>query len=104
MGHPMEFAYDDPRAVTWITASLSILNNDVCMLADHPSPAEVCARLRQIGYSRSNSVKLYGEVLELLSDPYLDEDDFVVEAQSRRTSGTRVVRIPRFIVYSARAA
>jgi hypothetical protein len=83
---------------------MSALNNHGCMATDHPSPAAVCARLSQIGYSRSKSVKLYGEVLELLSDPYPDGDDFVVEAQSRRTSGTRVVRIPRFIVYSARAA
>jgi len=31
---------------------------------------KVCARLKKIGYARSKSVKLYGEVLELLSDPY----------------------------------
>ncbi|MBZ5596809.1 MAG: hypothetical protein LAN83_00675 [Acidobacteriia bacterium] len=73
----------------------------------HPDPAsreKVCARLKQIGYSRSRSVKLYGEVLELLSDPYLDGDDFVVDVRSQRTAGNRVVRIPKFIVYSARAA
>ena len=76
----------------------------LCMATPDPSSAAVCARLRQIGYSRSKSVKLYGEVLELLSDPYPDGDDYVVEAQSRSNSATRVVRIPRFSVYTARAA
>jgi hypothetical protein len=65
------------------------------------SSEEVCARLKKIGYSHSKSVKLYGEVLELLSDPYPDGEHFVVETQSQHTSQTRVVRIPKFIVRSA---
>lgn len=74
------------------------------MATDAPSPAAVCARLRKIGYAQFQSVKLYGEVLELLSDPYLEGDDFVVDAHCPRAAATRVVRIPKFIVYSARAA
>jgi len=80
------------------------LNNHGYMTTEHPSSAVVCARLRKIGYSRSQSVKLYGEVLELLSDPYPEGDHFVVDAHSPRHPATRVVRIPKFIVYSARAA
>jgi hypothetical protein len=68
------------------------------------SSEKVCARLKKIGYSQSNSVKLYGEVLELLSDPYPDGEHFVVETHSPHTSKKRVVRIPKFIVCSARAA
>ena len=102
VGHPGELG-DRHAAVIGITANVFGLNNHRFMDTRHPSPADVCARLRQIGYSRSNSVKLYGEVLELLSDPYPDGDDYVVKAQSLH-SATRVVRIPKFIVYSARAA
>jgi len=65
------------------------------------SSEKVCARLRKIGYSRSKSVKLYGEMLELLSDPYPDGEHFVVETHSQHTSQDRVVRIPKFIVSSA---
>jgi hypothetical protein len=68
------------------------------------SPEELCARLKKIGYSRARSVKLYGEVLELLSDPYLDGKDFVVEVHSQHTSRDRIVRIPKFIVNSSYAA
>jgi len=69
-----------------------------------PSPQETCDRLKKIGYSRSSSVKLYGEVLELLTDPYPDGKDFVIEAHSRSTESDRVVRIPKFIVSSLHAA
>lgn len=68
------------------------------------SPEKVCARLRKIGYSQSRSVKLYGEIFELISDPYLDGDQFVVEAHAQNSSANRVVRIPKFIVRSADAA
>jgi hypothetical protein len=65
---------------------------------------KVCARLKKIGYARSKSVKLYGEVLELLSDPYPDGEHFVIEIRSQHTSQDRVVRIPKFIVSPARPA
>jgi len=68
------------------------------------SSEQVCARLKKRGYSQSKSLKLYGEVLELLSDPCPKGEDFVVEAHSPHTSKKRVVRIPKFIVNSARAA
>jgi hypothetical protein len=37
------------------------------MHSNSASCEKVCARLKKIGYSQSKSVKLYGEVLELLS-------------------------------------
>ena len=74
------------------------------MSTNSVSSERVCARLRQIGYSQSKSVKLYGQVLQLLSDPYPDGEHFVVETCAQYTSEKRVVRIPKFIVGSARAA
>jgi len=74
------------------------------MHSNSASCEKVCARLKKIGYSQSKSVTLYGEVLELLSDPYPEGDHFVVETHSHHTSKNRTVRIPKFIVSSARAA
>lgn len=54
------------------------------------SSEQVCARLKKIGYSQSKSMKLYGEVLELLSDPYPEGDGFVVDALSPHTSKRQV--------------
>jgi hypothetical protein len=68
------------------------------------STEDPCERLKTIGYSRSKCVRLYGEVLELLSDPYPEGSDIVIETHSRHTSQTRIIRIPKFIVNSARAA
>jgi hypothetical protein len=68
------------------------------------SSLQICARLKKIGYSQSKSMRLYGEVVELLSDPYPEGEGFVVDVQSLHTAKRRVVHIPKFIVNSARTA
>jgi hypothetical protein len=65
---------------------------------------ETCTRLKKIGYSRFSSVRLYGEVLQLVSDPYSDGKDFLVEVHSQLTDLNRIVRLPKFIVNPTRAA
>jgi hypothetical protein len=75
------------------------------MAMDANTPQEkVCNRLKKIGYSRSRVVTLYGEKLQLVSDPYPEGKDFVIEVHSQDALKARVVRIPQFIVSSARAA
>ena len=54
--------------------------------------------------SDAPSDDLYGEVLQLVSDPYSEGNDFLVEVHSQRTDHNRIVRLPKFIVNSTRAA
>lgn len=69
-----------------------------------PASSQICLRLKQMGYSQSNSVKLYGEEFEVLSDPYREDEHIVIEVRSRRTSLRKIVRLPRFVVDASRAA
>jgi hypothetical protein len=93
----------DRSGVTSITVNLPCCVHPGGM-PTNPPPDLFCKRLKEIGYARSNIVKLYGEELRLLSDPYPEGKDFVIEVRSQRTLTARVVRIPKFIVSSTRAA
>jgi len=63
------------------------------------------ARLKRLGFTKGNRMKLYGEVLELVSEPILVADDeVVVDAKEAKSGQARSVRIPLPIVNMATAA
>jgi Fe2+ transport system protein FeoA len=74
------------------------------MQSQIPASRQLCLRLKQMGYSQSKSVKLYGEEFEVLSDPYSEDEHIVIQVKSQRTSLRKTVRLPRFVVDASRAA
>ena len=65
----------------------------------------VSVKLKRLGFTKGNQVKLYGEVFELVSEPILVAEDVVlVDATETRSGRSRRVRIPLPIVNMARAA
>ncbi len=65
--------------------------------------ARLCQRLKQLGYSRDHQIALYGEVFEVVSDPFIvGQDVALVDARERRTGEFRRVRIPISIVQMAK--
>ena len=63
------------------------------------------AKLKRLGFTKGNQMKLYGEVFELVSEPILVAEDVVlVDATETRSGRSRRVRIPRPIVNMAKAA
>jgi hypothetical protein len=63
------------------------------------------ARLKRLGFTKGNQMKLYGEVFELVSEPILMADNVVLVDASEKKSGlSRRVRIPLPIVNIASAA
>ena len=63
------------------------------------------ARLKGLGFTKGNQMKLYGEVFELMSEPIILADNVVlVDATERKSGMSRRVRIPLPIVNMARAA
>lgn len=63
------------------------------------------ARLKRLGFTKGNQMKLYGQVFELVSEPILMADDVVlVEATETKSGQPRRVRIPLPIVNMASAA
>jgi hypothetical protein len=61
-------------------------------------------RLKLLGFTQGNQMKLYGEVFEFLSEPIVMTDDVVLlDAAERKTGKRRRVRIPLPIVNMAKA-
>ena len=63
----------------------------------------LCETIKRLGYAQNNQVRLYGRVLDLLSDPVSVGENFVfVDALDRKSGQVRRVRIPPTIVQTAR--
>jgi hypothetical protein len=63
------------------------------------------ARLKRLGFTKGNQMKLYGEVFEVVSEPILMADNVVlVDATEKKSGLSRRVRIPLPIVNMASAA
>jgi hypothetical protein len=62
----------------------------------------LCDRLKQLGFSRNNHIRLYGSQFELVGDPLVISDDVVfVDALERKSGQSCRVRIPLNIVRMA---
>ena len=60
------------------------------------------ASLKRLGYTTGSEIRLYGEVLELVSEPIIMADNMVlVDATENKSGQSRRVRIPLPIVNMA---
>ena len=55
-------------------------------------------RFKQFGYGNHDRVRMYGDELELTSDPVESEYGYVVEGISRRSGKSRKVTLPLTVV------
>ncbi len=62
------------------------------------SPAENCARLRDLGFTTSKHIKMYGERFELVSDPFEEGLCTVVHALSGSDPTIRTLHLPTAIL------
>jgi hypothetical protein len=64
----------------------------------------LCARLKRLGFTQGNQMRLYGEVFEFLSEPIVMTDNAIfLDATVKKTGQTRRVRVPLPIVNMASA-
>jgi hypothetical protein len=66
------------------------------------SDAELCERLKALGYADRNRIRIYGEEFDLLSNPISDEYGVCIEAKSRKSGNARRLRIPLSILHMIR--
>jgi hypothetical protein len=66
--------------------------------------AEVCAQIKEFGYTSSERIRIYGEEFEVLSDPFPNAIGIAIRVRSRRTSETRVLQLPATVVQRAAVA
>jgi len=65
--------------------------------------AEVCAQIKKSGYAASQSVRIYGEEFEVLSDPFPNEIGIAIRVRSRRTSQVRHLQLPATLIHRVRS-
>jgi hypothetical protein len=68
---------------------------------EHSTNRETCRRLISLGYARSNRVRLYGQEVELVSDPFPQEDGIAVEVVGRNESAKRTLKLPLSVLQMA---
>jgi hypothetical protein len=62
------------------------------------SPAEKCAKIRDLGFTTSKHIKMYGERFELVSDPFEVDACTAVRARSGNDPTIRILRLPTAIL------
>jgi len=63
--------------------------------------AEICARIKENGFAKSQVVRIYGEEFEILSDPFPRDLGVAIQVRSRRTSQVRALQLPAALVNRA---
>jgi hypothetical protein len=66
------------------------------------TPAADCARIKELGYSTSRHIHMYGEEFEIVSDPFPDGDGVAVQAITAKDPARRTVRLPVAILVGRR--
>ena len=54
----------------------------------------ICKRLKELGYARERRMRLYGEELQITSNPARDAIGFGVEGMAVRTGTLKHIQIP----------
>jgi hypothetical protein len=66
------------------------------------TPAKDCARIKDLGYSTSHHIKMYGERFEIVSDPFPDGAGVAVHATTMKDPARRTLRLPVAILVGLR--
>lgn len=66
---------------------------------------DMCRKLSRLGYARASRVRLYGQELQIVSDPFVhDEGGIAVEVVAESNATKRTMRLPLSVVQVARKA
>ena len=66
------------------------------------SVSDICARVKHLGYTKSQRVRLYGEEFEVVSEPFPEADGVAVHVKSRKNPEVRVLRLPTTVLQSVK--
>jgi len=65
---------------------------------ESPSIIDICSRVKHLGYTVSGRVRLYGEELEVVSDPFPEANGVAVQVRSSKNPTVRKMRIPATVL------
>ncbi len=62
------------------------------------SAAEDCVRIKDLGYSSSHHIRMYGEQFDIISDPFPDGSGVAVHVTTAQAPTERTLRLPTSIL------
>ena len=62
------------------------------------SVTDDCARIKDLGYSSSHHIRMYGERFVIVSDPFPDGDGIAVQVTTAKEQRKRKLRLPTSIL------
>ena len=69
---------------------------------DHSQEKDTCLKLISLGYARSSRVRLYGQEVKLVSDPFPHQDGGIaVEVVEGNESRSRTIKLPLSVLQVA---
>ena len=74
-------------------------------MTSHPeisNSAEVCAGVKRLGYGAKQTVRLYGEEFEVISDPFPAAGGIAVTARMKKNDSIRIVQLPSTLLQSVK--
>lgn len=69
---------------------------------ESPSIVEMCTRVKNLGYTTSGRVRLYGEEFEVVSEPFAEADGIAVQVKSKKNPRVRVLRLPSTVIQTVK--
>lgn len=58
------------------------------------SPSESCAKIKNLGFTPSSHIKMYGERFEIVSDPFVEGDCVAIHVITGNDPKIRTLRLP----------
>lgn len=71
-------------------------------IEEFPSSAEVCTKVKHLGFGVNQSIRLYGEEFEVISDPFPEAGGIAVSVRTKKSGRIRVVQLPATVLQSVR--
>jgi hypothetical protein len=73
-------------------------------MASHLDPpvAEICANVKRLGYGATQSIRLYGEEFEVISDPFPDAGGIAISVRTKKGDIIRTLQLPATVLQSVK--
>ena len=62
------------------------------------SLSDDCVRIKDLGYSSSHHIRLYGQRFDIVSDPFPDGNGVAVEVTTAKEPKKRKLRLPKALL------
>ncbi len=76
---------------------MTSLNNQSSSLNE-----QICAGVKRLGFGLKQTVRLYGEEFEVMSDPFPEAGGIAVTVRTKKSDSVRTVQLPATVLQSVK--